>query len=340
MKGIILSVILIFSFQLFSQKQEKRKFRIMCYNVENFFDCIHDSLSNDLEFLPTGVRGWNRLKYEKKQANIAKVISAIGGWDPPALVGMCEVESNKCLSDLTQYSGLKNLKYKYLHHDSPDPRGIDVALLYQPDQFKPIHDEAIRICFPTAPLNKTRDILFVSGTIPSGDTLHVFVCHLPSRLEGEKESEDKRIYVASVIRAKTDSLLRENVHSKVIIMGDFNDSPTNKSLVEVLKAQPQTGAISATGLYNLMYKLQLEGKGSNKYKGEWVALDQMIVSGELLDTSGSFYTTQGDAHICNAAFLLENDASYLGKKPFRTYVGMKYHDGFSDHLPAYADFWY
>src|ERR1035437_5414639 len=205
-KGIILQLILVLTFQLFAQQQEKQNFKIMCYNVENFFDCVHDTISNDREFLPTGIRGWNNTKYERKQAHIAKVITAIGGWEAPALVGLCEVESNKCLVDLTHYSGLKNLRYKFLHHDSPDPRGIDVALLYQPEQFKPIHDEPIRIQFPKAPKNKTRDILFVSGIIPNGDTLHIFICHLPSRLGGENESEDNRMFVASVIRAKADSL--------------------------------------------------------------------------------------------------------------------------------------
>jgi len=339
-KGIFLLAILIVTIQLFAQKQGKQDFKIMSYNVENFFDCVHDSLSDDREFLPTGIRGWNNTKYEKKQANIAKVITAIGGWDAPVLVGLCEVESDKCLFDLTHYSGLKNLKYKYLHHDSPDPRGIDVALLYQPDQFRPIHDQAIRIRFPNAPQSKTRDLLFVSGIISNGDTVYVFVCHLPSRLDGELESENKRMFVASVIRKEVDSLLAVIHVPKIVIMGDFNDAPTNKSLSDILKAKPVTENISAGNLYNLMYKLQLEGKGTNKYKGEWVVLDQIIVSGALLNSSGTFFTSMNDSHIFDADFLLENDAAYLGKQPFRTYVGMKYHDGFSDHLPVYADFWY
>ncbi|MDP4240797.1 MAG: endonuclease [Bacteroidota bacterium] len=338
--GILLQLILALAIPLIAQKPEKQNFRVMCYNVDNFFDCVHDSLTNDSEFLPSGIRGWNTSKYEKKQAHIAKVIAAIGGWNAPVLVGLCEVESDKCLTDLTHYSGLKSFRYKYIHYDSPDPRGIDVALLYQPNQFKPIHQEAIRIHFPHASEYKTRDVLFVSGQIPTGDTLHVFLCHLPSRLNGELESEDKRIFVASVIRSKVDSLFAANRHPKIIIMGDFNDLPTNSSMSEVLKAKPLTGSISARDLYNLMYKMQLERKGSNKYRGEWSALDQIIVSGNLLDSSSSFFTLQNDAHFFDAGFLLENDKAYLGKQPFRTYVGLKYHDGYSDHLPAYADFWY
>ena len=323
-----------------AQTPEKQNFKIMCYNVENFFDCVHDSTTNDKEFLPTGIRAWNYAKYQKKQANIAKVISAIGGWDAPALVGLCEVESDKCLFDLTHYSGLKNFRYKFLHHESPDPRGIDVALLYQPDQFKPIHDQAIGIHYPNAPGSRTRDVLFVSGIIPTGDTLHVFVCHFPSRLGGEMESEDKRVFVASVVRQKVDSLLTAHPHPNIVIMGDFNDFPTNASLLEGLKAKPLTDSISTRNLYNLMYKLHSEGKGSNKHLGDWGALDQMIVSGNLLKSSNSISTKQSDAHFFNADFLLENDNVYLGKQPFRTYAGMKYAGGFSDHLPIYTDFWY
>ena len=323
-----------------AQTKEKQNFKIMCYNVENFFDCVHDSTTNDTEFLPTGMRAWNYTKYQKKQANIAKVISAVGGWDAPALVGLCEVESDKCLRDLTRYSGLKNFRYRYLHHESPDPRGIDVALLYQPHLFKPIHDEAIQIHYPQSPQSRTRDILFASGIIPTGDTLHVFVCHFPSRLGGEMESEDKRIFVASVVRHKVDSLFSANLHSNIVIMGDFNDFPTNASLLNVLQAQPLTDSIQARGLYNLMYKLHAAGKGSNKHLGDWGALDQMIVSGNLLNATSSIYTAQSNAHFFDADFLLENDNTYLGKQPFRTYTGMKYTGGYSDHLPIYTDFWY
>jgi len=339
-KGIMTCIFLITVVQLFAKKGDKQDFKIMCYNVDNFFDCVHDSLSNDSEFSPSGIRAWNYTKYLKKQANIARVITAIGGWEPPALVGLCEVESNKCLYELTRFSGLKNFRYNYLHYDSPDPRGIDVALLYLPTLFRPVKSQAIRIQFPAFPESRTRDILFVSGLIPTGDTLHVFVCHLPSRLDGVMESEGKRKYVASVIRLKVDSLFNVNRKSKIVIMGDFNDFPTDPSIKNVLKALPANETVTAGRLYNLMYKMQQEGKGTNKYKGEWGVLDQIIVSGSLLDTSASFYTSQTNAHIFEAGFLLENDRAYLGKQPFRTYAGLKYHDGFSDHLPVYADFWY
>ena len=232
------------------------------------------------------------------------------------------------------------MKYKFLHHESPDPRGIDVALLYQPKQFKPIHDEAIGIHFPFASTSKTRDILFASGVIPTGDTLHVFVCHFPSRLGGELESEEKRMFVAQVLRAKVDSLFTATNSPNIVIMGDFNDFPTNKSISETLNALPTNDSVSDLQVYNMMYWMHKKGVGTNKHQGEWGTLDQIILSGNLLNKKISFYSSQEDVHIFDAAFLLEDDQQFLGKQPFRTYAGMKYQDGFSDHLPVYADFWY
>lgn len=339
-KRFSIQFLLVFSSFILAQQQERINFKVMCYNVENYFDIVDDSLTSDQEFLPNGLRAWTYPKYQQKQANIAKVITAIGGWDAPALVGLCEVESHKGLVDLTRYSGLKQLKYKFLHHESPDARGVDVALLYQPNQFNPFHDEAIEIHFPTAPNSKTRDILFASGTVPSGDTLHLFVCHFPSRLGGELESEDKRIYVASVLRTRVDSIFKTNPHSKIVIMGDFNDYPNNKSIFETLAAQAPNDTINPNKLYNLMYHLHKSGKGTNKHNGEWGALDQIIVSGGLLELNQGLYTAEKDTHIFDADFLLENDTQFLGKQPFRSYVGMKYHNGFSDHLPIYTNFWY
>jgi endonuclease/exonuclease/phosphatase family metal-dependent hydrolase len=340
-KRSIIQLLLVFSpLIFFAQQHQRNNFKIICYNVENYFDIVDDSLTNDQEFLPNGLRGWTYAKYQQKQANIAKVITAIGGWEPPAIVGLCEIESRKGLIDLTRYSVLKSLKYKFLHHESPDARGVDVALLYQPSQFKPFHDEALAIHFPTSPGSKTRDILFASGIVPSGDTLHLFVCHFPSRLGGELESENKRIFVASVLRAKVDSLFKTNLHPKIVIMGDFNDYPTNRSIIETVAAQAPTNTVQPKQLYNLMYQLHKSGKGTNKHSGEWGALDQIIISGALLDNNKRLNTREEDVHIFEADFLLENDTQFLGKQPFRTYVGMKYHGGFSDHLPIYADFWY
>lgn len=339
-KLLLLSVCYLFTSTLFGQLHEKQCFKIISYNVENYFDCVDDTLTNDAEYVTGGIRGWNYDKYLRKQANISKVIVAIGGWEAPAIIGLCEIESEKCIRDLTRYSGLKQLKYKYLHHESPDARGVDVALLYRSSYFKPFHDEAIGIHYPDAPQSKTRDLLFASGVVPTGDTLHCFVCHFPSRLGGELESEDRRIYVASVLRLKIDSLFAKNSRSNIVIMGDFNDYPTNVSMLKTLKALPPSDSISSTSLYNLMFPIHAAGKGSHKHDGEWGTLDQIIVSGNLLNTANGIFTLPTDAHVFDADFLLVNDEKFLGKTPFRTYNGMKYQGGYSDHLPVFVDFWF
>lgn len=339
-KLLLLSVCYLFTLTLFGQPHEKQCFKIISYNVENYFDCVDDTLTNDAEYVAGGIRGWNYDKYLRKQANISKVIVAIGGWEAPAIIGLCEIESEKCIRDLTRYSGLKQLKYKYLHHESPDARGVDVALLYRSSYFKPFHDEAIGIHYPDAPQSKTRDLLFASGVIPTGDTLHCFVCHFPSRLGGELESEDRRIFVASVLRLKIDSLFAKNSRSNIVIMGDFNDYPTNVSMLKTLKALPPSDSISSTSLYNLMFPIHAAGKGSHKHDGEWGTLDQIIISGNLLNTANGIFTLPTDAHVFDADFLMVNDEKFLGKAPFRTYNGMKYQGGYSDHLPVYVDFWF
>lgn len=323
-----------------AQVTEKKSLRIMCYNVENYFDCVDDSTTLDEEYLPGGMRGWNYQKYQQKQANIGKVITALGGWEPPALVGLCEVESEKCMRDLTVFSGLKSLKYKFVHHESPDARGVDVALLYQPSVFKPINDRAISIVSPETPLSKTRDILYVSGKIPSGDTLHIFVCHFPSRLGGELESEQKRVFVASVLRAAVDSVFSVCAEAAIVIIGDFNDYPDNKSMLTVLGANPPQANPISHKLYNLMFPIHKSGKGTHKHAGEWGALDQIIVSGSLLNMKRTVFTTVADTRIFDAPFLLEDDNKYFGQQPARTYLGMTYKGGFSDHLPVYVDLWY
>ncbi|MDR2840245.1 MAG: endonuclease [Paludibacter sp.] len=325
----------------YAQSYDRQRFIAMCYNVENYFDIVDDSLTNDAEYLPGGMRGWNNQKYKQKQENIGKAIVAIGSWTPPAIVGLCEVESERGLTDLTKYSGLKSLKYKYVHYDSPDARGVDVALLYQPDRFQVLGSRPIRVDFPFAPQSKTRDILYVQGKVPTGDTLNVFICHFPSRLGGELESEERRVYVAEILRNAVDSLFAIFTEPAILIMGDFNDYPTNKSMSEILQALPPNNAeISPRKLYNLMYPLHISGKGSHKNQGEWGALDQIIVSGRLLDMNKKFSALPTDVHIFDADFLLEADDKFLGVQPKRTYIGMRYNHGFADHLPVYLDFWY
>ncbi|MFV0471460.1 MAG: endonuclease [Paludibacteraceae bacterium] len=339
MRKCLLVISLSIFFFAVKAQDEKRLFRIMSYNVENYFDCIDDSLKMDEEYLPTGIRGWNNEKYRTKQNHISKVIAAVGGWEPPALVALCEIESEKCMIDLTRYSPLKNLRYKYIHYESPDIRGVDVALLYQPYLFKPIYAEPVKINFPNSD-TKTRDILYVTGKTFIGDTLNVFVCHFPSRLGGELESEEKRTFVASKLREKVDSIFSVNTRANIVILGDFNDYPTSTSIEKTLNASKPTEPFDDNKLYNLAFTLQEKGIGTHKYEAEWGMLDQIIVSGNLLNTSNTIFTSKNDIFVFDADFLLEDDEKFLGKKAFRTYNGMKYQGGFADHLPVYVNFWY
>lgn len=323
--------------------QEKIPFRVVSWNIENLFDTHHDSLKNDHEFLPDAMRHWNYGRYKRKLADLARVITAIGEWNPPALVGLCEVENDTVLRDLTRRSPLKALGYRYVMTDSPDLRGIDVALLYQRDLFKLLSYRSIRIS-PFKQHRPTRDLLHVSGLLLTGDTLDVMVCHLPSRSGGAKESEPYRLFAAGKLRAEADSILNARHHPQLIIMGDFNDYPTNKSIREVLgaKAPPavsESQDISPLKLYHLLArKAKSKDFGSYKYQGEWGLLDHLIVSGNLLNQSGCFFTNEEKANVCLLPFLLKEDEKYGDKEPFRTYKGMKYQGGISDHLPIYTDF--
>ena len=319
-------------------KDSVERFRVMSYNVENFLDYRQDSLTPATGAESIGKKDWSAVRYYQKRDNIAKVIVAVGGWSPPVLVGLCEVQNRRVLDDLTQHSSLRRIQYKVSHFESPDPRGIDVALLYQPKFFQPYLEKPVRIRFANNPSRRTRDILYVAGKLRNGDTLHVFVNHFPSRLGGELESESGRLEVARVLRWQVDSLFRITPAANVIIMGDFNDYPDNKSLSQVLGALPDKASVMVQSLINLCYSIHKEGKiGSYKHAGQWGMLDQIIVSSHLMDRNATVSVVDSSARVFDAPFLLEDDVKWLGKQPFRTFLGMKYHGGFSDHLPVYVD---
>lgn len=312
----------------------QQPFRVMHYNVENFFDFRDDSLKQDDEFLPDAVRGWNWKRYQSKMVKIAKVILAASNDQVPDLVGLCEVENAYCLDGLTKYSPLRDAEYRYVMTDSPDERGIDVALLYQPATFRFIASQSIRIPSALIKRKPTRDLLHVSGRVITGDTLDVFVCHFPSRAGGRK-SEIYRLFVADILRQEIDSLYSVRQNPYFIIMGDFNDYPSSRSVSEVLGAVPVSGdSVSIAKLYNLMAGKQ---GGTYRYKGEWGMLDQFIVSGSMLLPSSALCTDSAKACRLVFPFLLEEDEQYGGVTPFRTYKGMKYHGGYSDHLPICLD---
>jgi predicted extracellular nuclease len=320
----------------------QENFRVMFYNVENLFDTEKEPGKNDGEFQPTSKKYWNKKKYLLKLSNIAKVITAVGEWKIPALVGMCEVENDKVMRDLCQFSPLKAQGYKYIITNCDDRRGIDVALLYQPDQFKLLEQRAYKVRF-ASPQKVTRDILHATGIVRSRDTIDVFVCHYPSRIGGEKASEPGRVRVSEVLREQVERLHQVRRKAHIIIMGDFNDEPSNKSISNTLKAREYSGEKLPDSyglqLFNLFYTYEKQdGKGSHKYRGHWGMLDQMIVSERLLNPASNMKLVPQSARIFSEDFLLTDDKSGGGKRPKRTFFGMKYEAGFSDHLPIYADF--
>lgn len=317
--------------------EKDRYLRVMFYNCENFFDIEDNPLTNDDEFTPDGEKHWTKQRFYTKRAQISKVIAAIGGWTPPDIVGLCEIESRFVVESLVNQSDLKRFGYSFLHKESPDGRGIDVAMLYQPKRFKPFNVKYIPVNVQKSGRG-TRDILMASGTTIDGDTLHVFVNHWPSRWGGQMESDELRRAVADIVRTKVDSILAYNRRSAIVIMGDLNDYPDNNSVCANLHAQTDFSSVRQSELYNLAYYMQfVKGWGSHKYDGQWGILDQMIITGSLLDGNGPLYTTKDDAHVFNAQFLLENDDNGVGFKPFRTYAGYKYLGGFSDHLPVFLN---
>ncbi len=340
-KNGFLTALLIFLLGHVSAQSEspRNSFRLVFYNVENYFDTLDNPQKKDEEFTPSGPNRWGFYRYKEKQTRIAKTIIAAGQWKVPALVGLAEIENRRVLKDLLVYSPLSEFDYQILHKSSPDWRGIDVALLYRESLFEPLDTQFIKVDFKKDEHSATRDILYAKGIAEGKDTLHVFVNHWPSRYGGKAETDPKRMRAARILRTKVDSIFSQKPKAKVIITGDFNDEPENKSLKKALKAlKPEKNNRKNPALFNLMYNLsETKEKGTYKYKYKWNTFDQFIVSGAMLSCQSGFCTNPENAHVYRADFLLKPDSKYPGKKPHRTFVGPRYKDGFSDHLPVYLD---
>lgn len=311
-------------------------------NCENLFDTQHDSLKNDLEFLPESNYHWTPTRYWRKLNNLSKEIvaegygdasrtgkgldgggAALGGsWQLPDLVALCEVENDCVMRDLTKRSALRTAGYEYVMTNSPDERGIDVALMYQPFSFALVRSWAIRIKrLPgTRP---TRDILYAAGRVVSGDTLHVFVVHAPSRRGGEQASRPYRLQVACQLAAAVDSIYTLNDSANVIVAGDFNDYSDSPALESLYRHHLINISAEAKGQHG--------AKATYRWHGEWRSLDQMLCSPNMVMRKES-------CRIGDLPFILEDDEKYGGKKPYRTYLGPRYLGGYSDHLPLVARF--
>ena len=301
--------------------EAQTRLTIVELNTENLFDTRHDTLKNDYEFLPDSPRHWTRTKYWQKLNRIGQTIIACGedssGWTLPDIVGLCEVENDSVLFDLTRRSLLRKARYEYVMTASNDARGIDVALLYSPFSFRLIKADTIRV-IPMKEMRPTRDILYVEGEIESGDTLHVFLLHAPSRMGGELYSRPFRKHVMEQLCNVIDSLRRQYVEPKLLVMGDFNDYADSPSLQLAYEHGLINVSAEAHGCNG--------AKGTYRYHGAWGSLDQILVSENLR-------SWVIDCRINDARFLLEEDTKYGGVKPRRNYNGMRFNNGFSDHLP-------
>ena len=309
--------------------------RVMFYNVENLFDPFNDSLKRDDEFTPEGTRHWTWYRMTQKLNGIYKVIMALGEMDPPVLVGLCEVENRLVLKQLTQNTPLGRYEYSIVHRESPDGRGIDVALLYRPDRFRLLEQHFYSVHFPDAPERKSREILHACGLL-GRDTLHVFVNHWPSKYGGELETMSGRMAAAVTLRHKVDSIRIFYPQARILIMGDMNDEPEAMATVQGLGACLNDEGLCPGQLINISAMLKARKQCSYKYKGTWGIIDHIIVSRSLLGGHG-IHTSPDRAGVFAPDFLLEPDRAYTGQKPYRTYVGYKYIGGFSDHLPVYID---
>jgi predicted extracellular nuclease len=309
-------------------QKTQQTFQVMFYNVENLFDTEDDPHTTDNDFLPDGIRHWTPYRYYSHLLQTAKVINAAGEWDTPALIGLCEVENDSVLIHLTKRTPLRAQNYNYCITRGIDPRGINVALLYQADKFRCLTFSSRRIPFKSK-RRRSRDILHVTGKVITGDTLDVFVCHFPSRLGGEKESEPHRVDAANYLRHLCDSIIDIRRTPNIIVMGDFNDMPANKSIQTIIHSPDARRRL--TNLFADAKKLNNEG--SYKYRGQWNQLDQIMIS-----RSWERHLRPESVQIFMPDFLLTGDKSRNRQRPFRIYNGAKYEGGFSDHLPVIATF--
>ena len=311
--------------------QEKGELRVAFWNFENFFDPFVDSTRVYNEFTENGGQHWTKSRFYKKRNNMYKAILAISENEPLAVLGIAEIENQYVLNMLFNQTPLKMHNYRIIHYEGDDKRGIDVAMAYCIDKLQLVYSEPIKVRNPKNKNYKTRDILYVKFFDRQGDTLHVFVNHWPSRYGGERETIKLRALAANTLRHKVDSLLfLQQTIPKIVIMGDFNDTPDDPSIKDVLCK----GEV-LLNLFDNCTKLGFDGTLKHHYT--WQIFDQIIVSNSLVDNEKGLLYKKNSATIFHADFLFEKDESFGGVKLFRTYVGPKYYGGYSDHLPVYID---
>jgi predicted extracellular nuclease len=340
-KTLTISVLLAISFFATAQKKNYKPLVIGFYNLENLYDTVDNTMTNDEEFLPGGPRNYSTAIYMDKLNKLATVISQMGSEvspDGPALLGVAEVENDTVLNDLVRQKLIEKRNYKIVHYDSKDIRGVDVGLLYNPKYFKVEASDKLFVQLPTGAKDAyyTRDVLWVRGKL-DGETVHIYVNHWPSRSGGEARSAPGRKAAAQVCRNHIDSIAKIEPNAKIVVMGDLNDDPINESITDVLGAKPDADEVRKGGLYNPWTEMYKKGNGTLAYNDAWGLFDQIIISYPWLDKSqnGAFFAKP---NIFFREYLVENNGRYKGY-PMRTWDGNTYRGGYSDHFPTYLVFY-
>lgn len=302
------------------------------WNMENFFDPFVDSTRAYNDFTEEGPQHWTMQRFYQKRNNVYKAILSFSHNQAIGIMGVCEVENEFVLNAVFGLTPLRRFNYRWVHYEGPDRRGIDPAIVYSLDRFQLLYSEAIPYRNPDEPGMVSRDILYAKFFDYRNDTLHCFVNHWPSKYRGELETVDARNCAAAIVRQKVDSIVTVIPEAKIVIMGDFNDTPDAPCISQVLGARGDGEGL----LHNLFTDPQKLGfKGTLKYQDSWMVFDQIIVTRSLLEADSSkLHCLPADAHIVHDDMLLTEDPSYHGQKLNRTYVGPKYYGGFSDHLPV------
>lgn len=326
---------------VFSLSAKERNHVVMFYNMENLFDIYDDPNTLDDEFTPNGPKEWSEVKYKKKISNMEQVIYGVAAQNKnyPAVIGVCEIENRRVLDDIISTPKLSKANYQIVHYDSPEPRGVDVALMYRPDVFKYEWSEAFQPVIPERPGFKTRDILAVCGRI-DGELFCFFVNHWSSRRGGSEASEFLRVGWAQTLRGYADSLQKEYPDIKIVIMGDMNDDPDNRSLADVLGAGEKISDVEKGGYFNPFWSMFKAGYGTIGYQDAWSLFDNMIVNSNLLDGGSGDLRLQKGAkgkfygNVFNRSYLIQQQGKFKNY-PLRTYSSNKFLGGYSDHLPVF-----
>lgn len=339
MRRILLSlfIVLVATGPLLAQSKSYKVAIVGFYNLENLFDTINDPGVDDEEFSPDGPRRYSGEIYRDKLTKLATVISQMGteiNADGPGILGVAEVENAGVLEDLVKHPLLVKRGYKVIHYNSPDARGIDVGLLYNPKYFTPEKSNNLFVLLPTGSKDAyyTRDVLWVKGKL-DGEDIHVYVNHWPSRSGGEKRSEPGRMAAAQVCRKHMDSIARLEKNPKVVVMGDLNDDPINKSITQVIRAGGEKDEVVRGGMYNPWVDLYKKGYGTLAYQDAWGLFDQILISQPWLPENQQGFFLKS-ARIFNKEYMVENQGRYKGY-PMRTWDGLTYRGGYSDHFPTY-----